>query len=134
MGFWNKDDLSTDTTQSSSDKDASPAGLVASTPNALASTGNSMAKPAAAESAKSGEPKDFDSMVIERFGPSLRSALGPGTVIRGKLSFDTPVRIDGKLSGEITSTSAVIVGPQGVLDAKIDVESCQTPKLWRQHH
>ena len=54
---------------------------------------------------------------------NVRSALGSGTVIQGKLSFDTPVRIDGKLSGEIFSTETLIVGPTGVIDAKIEVNS-----------
>ncbi len=58
----------------------------------------------------------------ERFG-RLRSALGPGTVIQGKLSFDTPVRIDGKLSGEVFSSKALIVGENGSVDADIQVQS-----------
>lgn len=58
----------------------------------------------------------------QRFG-KLRSALGPGTVIQGKLSFDTPVRIDGKLSGEVFSSSALIIGEAGVVDAKIEAQS-----------
>lgn len=57
-------------------------------------------------------------IIAERFG-KIRSALGPGTVIQGKLSFDTPVSIDGKLSGEVYSTKALIVGKQGVIDAKL---------------
>ncbi|NMC62498.1 MAG: polymer-forming cytoskeletal protein, partial [SAR324 cluster bacterium] len=57
---------------------------------------------------------------LERFG-QVRSALGTGTVIQGKLTFDTPVRIDGKLSGEIFSTAALIVGREGVIDASVDV-------------
>lgn len=55
----------------------------------------------------------------DRFG-KIRSALGPGTVIQGKLSFDTPVRIDGKLSGEVFSTDALIIGPSGSIDAQIE--------------
>lgn len=50
----------------------------------------------------------------------VRSALGPGTVIQGKLSFDTPVRIDGKLAGEVFSSDTLIVGPSGSIDAQID--------------
>lgn len=59
---------------------------------------------------------------FDRFG-KLRSALGPGTVIQGKLSFDTPVRIDGKLSGEIFSSQAIIVGATGSVEGDIDVAS-----------
>ena len=53
----------------------------------------------------------------------VRSALGPGTVIEGKLTFDSPVRIDGTLKGEVTSSSLLIVGEQAVVDAKVNVGS-----------
>lgn len=52
----------------------------------------------------------------------VRSALGAGTVIQGKLSFDTAVSIDGKLSGEIFSTEALIVGASGLIDAQVEVK------------
>lgn len=60
--------------------------------------------------------------VTQRFG-FVRSALSKGTVIQGKLSFDTPVRIDGKLSGEVYSSDALIVGPDGKIDADIKVKT-----------
>lgn len=56
----------------------------------------------------------------QRYGKA-RSALGSGTVIQGKLSFDTPVRIDGKLGGEIFSSKALIVGPTGSVSAEVQV-------------
>ncbi len=65
------------------------------------------------------KPED---VLTERFGKA-RSALGEGTVIQGKLSFDTPVRIDGKLSGEIFSSKVLIVGPSGHIDASIEAAS-----------
>lgn len=52
----------------------------------------------------------------------VRSALGPGTIIQGRLSFDTVVSIDGKLGGEIFSSKALLVGPSGVIDAQIDAQ------------
>ncbi|MCB0343527.1 MAG: polymer-forming cytoskeletal protein [Bdellovibrionales bacterium] len=58
-----------------------------------------------------------------RFGARVKEAIGAGTVIEGKLSFDAPVRIDGTLTGEVTSTSTLIVGEQGVINATIDVGS-----------
>ena len=60
--------------------------------------------------------------VASRFG-KIRSALGSGTVIQGKLSFDTPVRIDGKLSGEVFSSKALIIGKAGLIDAALEVAS-----------
>ncbi len=59
---------------------------------------------------------------LEKFG-KIRSALGPGTVIQGKLSFDTPVSIDGRLSGEVISTKAIVIGAGGVVDAVMNVAS-----------
>ncbi len=61
-----------------------------------------------------------DDALTERYG-KVRSALGVGTVIQGKLSFDMPVRIDGKLSGEIFSSRAIIVGVKGSVDARVEV-------------
>jgi len=60
---------------------------------------------------------------LEKKYGTVRSALGAGTVIQGKLSFDTPVRIDGSLIGEIFSSSVLIVGPQGSVSADINVET-----------
>lgn len=56
-----------------------------------------------------------------RFGSDLKAVLGPGTVINGKLSFDSPVRIDGTLSGEVSAASALIVGEQGLVEADLTV-------------
>ena len=58
-----------------------------------------------------------------RFGSNLKSALGPGTVINGRMSFDSPVRIDGHLTGEVVSTSTLIVGEQATIEANIKVGS-----------
>jgi cytoskeletal protein CcmA (bactofilin family) len=60
--------------------------------------------------------------ITARYG-KIRSALGQGTVIQGKLSFDTPVRIDGRLSGEVYSSKALIVGKTGQIDAHLEVAS-----------
>jgi len=51
----------------------------------------------------------------------IRSALGAGTIIEGKLLFDSTVRIDGQLKGEVSSSKALIVGPEGVVDAEFKV-------------
>lgn len=59
----------------------------------------------------------------QRFGARLRAALGNGTVIHGKLTFDTPVRIDGKLTGEVISSSTLVVGEAGNIKADVKVSS-----------
>ncbi len=60
--------------------------------------------------------------LIERYGV-IRSALGKGTVIQGKLSFDTPVRIDGSLTGDVYSSQVLIVGETGNIEADIEVDA-----------
>ncbi len=62
-------------------------------------------------------PSDAESLM------KVRSALGPGTVIQGKLSFDAPVSIDGKLGGEVFSSKALLVGKTGFVEAKVEVAS-----------
>ncbi len=79
-----------------------------------------LARPSTAESS-SNTQADLDPL-SKRYGKA-RSALGAGTVIQGKLSFDTPVRIDGKLGGEIFSSEALIVGPTGTIDAQVEVRA-----------
>jgi cytoskeletal protein CcmA (bactofilin family) len=71
---------------------------------------------------KSEKEQESSDPANERYS-KLRSALGAGTVIQGKLSFDTPVRIDGKLSGEVFSSKALIVGETGSIDADVSVAS-----------
>lgn len=39
--------------------------------------------------------------------------------IAGRLTFNSPVRIDGTINGECYSTSSIIVGPDAKVDAKI---------------
>lgn len=63
----------------------------------------------------------FEQNLRRRFGGHVRSALGPGTVIEGKFRFDEPVRIDGELSGEVRSTSALIVGEEATVEGRINV-------------
>ncbi len=68
-----------------------------------------------AGAASEGDPaKD----IMERYG-KIQSALGPGTRIEGKLTFDKPVRIDGELKGEVLAPDAVVVIGSG---AKIDAQ------------
>lgn len=67
------------------------------------------------------QESELEAQLRERFGKAT-SALALGTVISGKLSFDTSVRIDGHLTGELISSKTVIVGSEGVVDAKMDVD------------
>lgn len=121
MAFWNKDLEDSEKPISTREKVGAPE----SGPDA---THGSEPKPSVQSEIKADSPEKssseqtLDERLSKRFG-TLRSALGPGTIIQGKLSFDTPVRIDGQLSGEIYSSTAVIVGPTGKVDADIEVAS-----------
>jgi cytoskeletal protein CcmA (bactofilin family) len=124
VGFWKAKGNESDSVLNSASGTATPslgtssAGPALDNPAVVPSANNNSSTAAesyAAESSRSGSDDPF-----ERYG-KIRSALGPGTVIQGKLSFDTPVRIDGKLSGEVFSSKALIVGPQGWIDAQIEV-------------
>lgn len=53
----------------------------------------------------------------------VRSALGPGTLIEGKFTFDSPVKIDGTIRGEVHSSSLLIIGEDGVVEGLMTVGS-----------
>ncbi len=61
--------------------------------------------------------------IKRRFGDNIRSALGPGTVIDGTFRFDNPVCVNGTLTGEVVSSSALIVGSQAIIEASVIVGS-----------
>lgn len=61
--------------------------------------------------------------IKRRLGDNVRSALGPGTVIDGTFRFDSPVCVDGTLTGEIISSSVLIVGPHAEVQASVIVGS-----------
>ena len=49
----------------------------------------------------------------------VRTAIGAGTKIQGKLSFDTPVQIDGQVNGEIFSSKHLIIGASAQVEANL---------------
>jgi cytoskeletal protein CcmA (bactofilin family) len=63
---------------------------------------------------------------VKGLNGQLKTALGSGTVIQGKLTFDAPVRIDGTLNGEVYSTSTLVVGNSGTIRANVEVGSLIT--------
>lgn len=50
----------------------------------------------------------------------IRCALGVGTMVNGKLSFDTSVQIDGKMKGELFTSKTLVVGKTGLIEASVD--------------
>lgn len=62
--------------------------------------------------------------IQEREEPSFfhtppRTVLSPGTAVSGKLTFDLPVKIDSRFSGEVKAAELLVVGPNAQVDAKI---------------
>jgi cytoskeletal protein CcmA (bactofilin family) len=52
----------------------------------------------------------------------LRVSLGPDAEVTGKLSFSTPTRIEGRLKGELRSSSMLVVGKEGVVHASVQAD------------
>lgn len=52
----------------------------------------------------------------------LRVSLGADAEVTGKLSFTTPTRIEGRLKGELRSTSMLVIGKEGVVHAAVQAE------------
>lgn len=123
MAFWKNKPNEKSSTESKSPFSPIGSAAAAGTPKAVA-PGTTSASSNAPAASPSGTPpaKNLEDKLAERFG-KIRSALGPGTVIQGKLSFDSTVRIDGKLGGDLFSSKALIVGETGQVDAQVDAAS-----------
>ncbi|MBF0539080.1 MAG: polymer-forming cytoskeletal protein [Nitrospirae bacterium] len=51
----------------------------------------------------------------------INGLIGCGVSIKGTLSFDGVLRIDGRFEGEIDATGTLVVGEEGVLQSNIKV-------------
>ena len=51
----------------------------------------------------------------------LSGFLGDGTIISGDIRFPDILRVDGKLTGKVTSDKELVVGETGDVEAEIDV-------------
>jgi cytoskeletal protein CcmA (bactofilin family) len=49
--------------------------------------------------------------------------IGPGTVVEGKIRSQGSVRIDGKLTGEITASESLAVGLSGEVDGNVSAKN-----------
>ncbi|MCI5065520.1 polymer-forming cytoskeletal protein [bacterium] len=114
MGWWTNDDEQNDRKENNHEAPVTPA---------RAPENKNLATAPRTTPAPQAAPTATDGTYDEKKYGTVRSALSDGTVIQGKLSFDTPVRIDGKLMGEVFSSSVLIVGPQGSVAADVNVET-----------
>jgi cytoskeletal protein CcmA (bactofilin family) len=73
----------------------------------------------------SGSPRaltESESLAREIKEGNLSGFVGSGTVVTGEANFKALMRVDGNLSGRVTSTSGtLIVGSNGKVDANIEV-------------
>ncbi|HVQ36799.1 MAG TPA: polymer-forming cytoskeletal protein [Pyrinomonadaceae bacterium] len=73
----------------------------------------------------SGSPRaltESESLAREIKEGNLSGFVGSGTMVTGEANFKALMRVDGNLSGRVTSTSGtLIVGANGKLDANIEV-------------
>lgn len=56
---------------------------------------------------------------------SPRTVLSPGNDISGKLSFDHPVKIDSRFSGEVKAGELLVVGPNAEVKARVSARHLQ---------
>jgi len=49
----------------------------------------------------------------------LRPSLGPDTSVTGRLSFEAPTRIDGKLRGEVRAGDLLVIGETGLVEGVV---------------
>lgn len=134
MVFWRKDDSDDQGKPRSSPPASGNLSLTGSgqAPNAAVSasgnsaTGSKMAsftdraRQSSAQTNSIGDAVEQVTSLEKRYG-KLRPSFTPGTVVQGKLTFDSPVRVDGELEGEISSTKPFIVGPKGKINATVNV-------------
>ena len=50
----------------------------------------------------------------------IRVSLGPDAEVNGKLSFATPTRIEGRLTGQIKASDVLVVGPHARIEASVE--------------
>jgi cytoskeletal protein CcmA (bactofilin family) len=56
---------------------------------------------------------------------AVRTVLFPDSAVSGKLSYNLPVKIDSRFSGEVKATDLLVVGPNARVDAHISARQLQ---------
>ena len=69
-----------------------------------------------------GSNKDSPSFI---HGNAARTVLFPDSAVSGKLSYNLPVKIDSRFSGEIKVTDLLVVGPNAQVDAHVSARQLQ---------
>ena len=58
-------------------------------------------------------------------GNAPRTVLFPDSSISGKLSYNLPVKIDSRFSGEVKATDLLVVGPNAQIEAHVSARQLQ---------
>lgn len=69
-------------------------------------------------------------MISDESNSNSINLIGPGTIIKGDVSSDGDLRIDGKVIGTISSKSKVVVGATGTVEGEI---KCQNTDIFGTH-
>lgn len=55
----------------------------------------------------------------ERFAPINATLISEGTIVNGDVTSESDLRIDGRINGNVTSTSKIIIGASGHIEGNI---------------
>ncbi len=61
----------------------------------------------------------------------VRTSIGADAVITGKLSFNTPTRVEGKLKGELRCTQLLIISPSAVIEGWVKADELRVEGIVR---
>lgn len=93
-----------------------------STPRSFAPAQTPDTQPKPAEAGSSRALTESESLARDIKEGTLSGFVGSGTVVTGEASFKAMMRIDGQLSGRISSSSGtLVIGTNGRVDANIEV-------------
>src|SRR4051812_13978536 len=54
-----------------------------------------------------------------------RTVLFPDSAVSGKLSYNLPIKIDSRFSGEVKASDLLVLGPNAQVDARISARQLQ---------
>jgi cytoskeletal protein CcmA (bactofilin family) len=55
----------------------------------------------------------------------FHTLIGAGAVIKGEITVDHDLRVDGQIEGKIVASGSLIVGESGRIEAEVDVKSAK---------
>lgn len=57
----------------------------------------------------------------ERFAPVNATLISPGTILKGDVTSDNDLRVDGHIKGNVISSAKIIIGATGFVEGNIEV-------------